>query len=88
MRLCEDLQKIRRNIEEIITIEYYENMRPTENKAGERKGVAVAPLFVSLRTAMPTVKGFVRLLHTRISPCTLDGFGEFTLHVTPSNPHG
>ena len=63
-------------------------MAPTENKAGERKGAAVALLFVSHRTAMPTVKGFVRPQRVKNLGDTLRAFCVSGLHVTPSTPHG
>ena len=63
-------------------------MAPTENKAGERKGAAVALLFDSQRTAMPTVKGFVRPRRDKNLGDTLRPFCVSGLHVTPSNPHG
>jgi len=54
---CEQrVKKIERKI-----LKCFENMAPTENKAGERKSAVVSRFFISQRTATPTVKGFVRL---------------------------
>ena len=44
-----------------------------ENQAGERKGVAAARLSDLQRTAVPSVKGFVRVLKTQKVVTTLIG---------------
>jgi len=57
-----------------------------ERKAGEKEGVAKAPLPLSQRTATPTARGFWGFLKQlfRVAPCS--ALSEYGLQPPPQKP--